>query len=92
MGLKLYVIFSYTRDPPAVQMVSITGGKKRLCWYARKDGAGSVWEKLPGQPACLQTNRRALPILPALGIGEPCKTQKTLKEAPFGTAAVAREL
>lgn len=33
-GLKLYVIFSYTRDPPAVQMVSITGGKKRLCWYA----------------------------------------------------------
>lgn len=33
-GLKLYVIFSYTRDPPVVQMVSITGGKKRLCWYA----------------------------------------------------------
>lgn len=33
-GLKLYVIFSYTRDAPAVQMVSITGGKKRLCWYA----------------------------------------------------------
>lgn len=31
---KLYVIFSYTRDPPAVQMVSITGGKKPLCWYA----------------------------------------------------------
>lgn len=33
-GLKLYVIFSYTRDPPGVQMVSITGGKKRLFWYA----------------------------------------------------------
>lgn len=33
-GLKLYVIFSYTRDPPVVQMVSITGGKKRLGWYA----------------------------------------------------------
>lgn len=33
-GLKLYVIFSCTRDPPVVQMVSITGRKKRLRWYA----------------------------------------------------------
>lgn len=78
--------------PPAVQMVSITGGKKRLCWYARKAGAGRVWEKLPVQPACLPTNRRALSVLPAVGLGEPCRTQKDIKEASFGTAAIAEEL
>lgn len=77
---KLYVIFSYTRDPPAVQMVSITRGKKPFCWYAGKAGAGKVWEKLPVQPACLQTNPSTLSVLLALGPGA-LRNRKDIKRS-----------